>query len=379
MPAGFPGTDRAGLALCNGAAMVAALSAARVVSLPTNDSRGRYLRRLLALAERLPSLVILGRLLSGVRSREAARHLRVALPRVFSLAGRVLSREREAVREYDREVADVIAALRSPETGGRLESLLSALDRATLADRREYCDDPSAPAAVHRSVMKTLAFLNDGLGSYRIWTDLLRPDLVTDGRPTRVLDLAAGHGGFALDLKARFGASVDVTATDVFDEYLDLGRAEARLRGLDVRFVRQDATDLRDLDAGSYDVVVCTQTIHHFAPGMVARIASEASRVAARAVWLVDGERTLLGAAILGLVAALYARSWPAVHDTVVSLRKMYNEEELAAIARLAPCGPAGSHATTGRVAPGFTYVRISPWSTRSSSVSVPPVLNVAV
>lgn len=328
------------------------------------------LRRVLGLATRLPSFVVLGPLLASLRTEESERQLEVALPRAVALTGGVLAADPAAIRAFDEEVGDVVEALRSLALGHPLARILAAVDRLTLARGSEYCDDPSCAPEDRRAVMDCLAFLNDGLGSYELWANLMMPDLARRQHPTRVLDLATGHGGFALALKARFGPDVEVTATDIFEEYLALGRAEAGRRGLDVRFEQQDATALGSIAPGDYDVVVCTQSIHHFSPGMVARVIGEASRIAGRAVWLVDGERTIVGAALLALVASLDTGSWAATHDTFVSLRKMYAEEELAAIARMSPAVRAGSTITTGRVAPGFTYLRASPWSNRASPYS---------
>ena len=39
------------------------------------------------------------------------------------------------------------------------------------------------------------------------------------------------------------------------------------------------------------DVIVCTQSLHHFGPGMVARMLGEAARSARAAVVFIDGER----------------------------------------------------------------------------------------
>lgn len=86
----------------------------------------------------------------------------------------------------------------------------------------------------------------------------------------------------------------------------------------------------------------------------------EAARIAGRAVWFIDAERSLLAAALLGVLTAAQSRAWPVVHDTVVSLRKMYAEEELALIGALAPALPPGARVTTGRVAPGFTFLRVA-------------------
>lgn len=280
-------------------------------------------------------------------------------PAVSSLEPALVSREPTAMDDYDALLTRALGVLRGLEPGGALGAL-GALDRGTLLEREEYCDDPRCPEPDRRRILACIDWLNEKLDSYRRWSDLLEGDLrPVAGRQTRLLDLAAGHAGFALALKERFTSAVDVTASDLFDEYLAMGREQAYRRGLDVRFLRQDATDLSNLREEKFDIVVCTQSIHHFPPGMVGRMLGEAARIARRSVWFIDAERSLIAAAMLGAVVGIHGRAWPPVHDTIVSLRKMYVEEELSLIGRLAPALPVGASVTTGRVAPGFAYVRV--------------------
>lgn len=341
-----------------------------VPSTKSEPRRSPRLHALLRLVGRMPSMVLMGRLLASERAREGARRARGARARAVALFGLILNGRKDAIRDYDALLETTVAAIRGPLAQGRVLSALAALDRRTLVSRSEYGDAADVPLEARRSRMQAVAFLNEGLDSYSSWVSLMRPDLASTGRPTRILALSAGHGGFAMALKARFGERIDVTVSDAVEGHLELGREEASRRGLDVAFVAQDPTDLGNLASGSFDVVVCTQTLHHFSPGAIARMLSGAARVASRAVWMIDGERSLVGAIALSLVVAAYSRSWHAVHDTFVSLRKMYTEEELAAIAMLAPCTSAGCRSTSGRVAPGFVYLRLSPWRSDTSSIA---------
>lgn len=326
-----------------------------------NSALERGLERLLGLGRHLPSLAIEGQLLAAPRRAEIRRLLDRHLPQVSALSPRIVARDPGAIEAYDRAIDEAIGSLRNPRVQG-LPRVLSALDRGSMLLRPEYCDDASCPEPQRRTILASIDWVNEGLGSYLAWSRLMAADLApVAGRPTRVLDLAAGHGGFALALKELHGGAIDVTASDIFEEYLAMGRDQARRRGLDVSFRRQDATDLRSLAAEHYDVIVCTQSIHHFPPGMVARMLGEAARIAGRAVWFIDAERSLLAAALLGTIIGAQSRAWPVVHDTVVSLRKMYAEEELALIGSLTPGLPPGSHVSTGRKKPGFAHLRVAP------------------
>jgi SAM-dependent methyltransferase len=71
--------------------------------------------------------------------------------------------------------------------------------------------------------------------------------------PWKVLDLACGSGRHAFEF-ALMGHSV--TGVDYSHDLLNLARAGAESRGLDVRFVEQDMRAL-DVDGGPFDAVTC--------------------------------------------------------------------------------------------------------------------------
>lgn len=280
---------------------------------------------------------------------------------VRAIEPEVLAGDAAATARYDALVADAIDELRRARPAGRREAALAALDRAHYRDAPELLDDPSFPVDARQHVLATLDRLNENMGAYDRWVDLLEPVLAprTDGSPVHVHDLASGHGGFALALKERLTGRVRVTASDISDDYLELGRVAAARRGLDVDFVPQDATRLETLGGPEVDVFVCTQSLHHFGPGMVARMLGEAARKARRAVVFVDGERGLVAALAVGAVMAAAGRAWPVLHDTVVSLRRMYVVEELLLLAHLAPGLPSGARVTAGRLPPGYAHVEV--------------------
>lgn len=284
------------------------------------------------------------------------------LPAVRKLAPGVLQREPAAIAAYDELVARAMSKMRAYRP--REDGWLMALDRLLYADRPELLDDPDFPEHLRVRVLDRLDKLNDLLGIYDAFVTLTVPFIdearADSTRKVRVHDLASGHGGFALVLKERLGEAVEVVASDIKDEYLELGRAAAKLRGLDVGFVVQDALSLDDLADQNFDILTCTQTLHHFAPGMVARMIGEAARVARKGVVFVDAERSLMALAVLGPFAALYGRSYAFFHDTVTSLRRMYYEEELALLADLAPGLPESARIETGFAFPGHAYLRIA-------------------
>jgi ubiquinone/menaquinone biosynthesis C-methylase UbiE len=187
-------------------------------------------------------------------------------------------------------------------------------------------------------LLATLDSFNTVVGNYRAFFRAMEPLLASD-RPTRILDLAAGHGGFALEamrIARERGMPIEMTATDLMSEYLALGEEVARREALPVRFAVQDALDLSNLREGEHDVVICTQSLHHFPPSMTARIFREATRVAGRGVVLIDGCRSVVQGLLAPMLGVFRYRDRAFAHDAWVSCRRFYAPEELGLLAGLA-------------------------------------------
>lgn len=326
------------------------------------------LEALLQLASHFPIIDPIGRGLAERRRELGAALLPSAQARLRPLWAGVLCGEPAAVAAYDQAVQDTLDTLRArtaEATGaaaGPGTALLGHLDRWLYKNQEELLDDVHFPMAQRLQILETLDRLNVHLGSYRRWCEALEPLIAAaaarTGAPVELHDLAAGHGGFAIAVKEHFGARVAVTASDLHPEYLELGRPRARRRGVEVRFVQQDATRLQNLQGSGVELFLCTQSVHHFPPGMVARMLGEATRAAGTGVCFIDGERGYFPLLLAPLMGA-YGRSWGALHDTWVSLRRMYLAEELELLARLAPALPDGAKLAAARLPPGHLMLTI--------------------
>ena len=293
--------------------------------------------------------------LAAARARAADRALATreralrSLAETFSSESRGDSREvTSAKNELSRLAAEALFDMRravDAEASG-LRAPIGALDRLWRETSTvELIDRPDFDQGDRVRLMTHLDEMNVTLGAYASFLDVLRPHLAPD-RPTRILDLAAGHGGFLLEvahLAQREGLALELVASDIADEYLEIGRRHAGERGLPVEFVVQDALDTTNLAANAFDLVVCTQSLHHFPPGLVAVLTHEALRIASRAVVLIDGARSKTNAALIPLLGVLRYRDLPFAHDSWVSLRKFFAPEELGLLAR------AGALATSGK------------------------------
>lgn len=297
---------------------------------------------------------------------------------IRALGPAVRRRDASAIARFDAAIASALSELRG-EAEERLaatpfERRMHSLDRVIYANTPEWLDDASFDQRLRVRTLDRLDRLNEALGTYDAFFTAIAPAIERAhaagvARPT-IVDLASGHAMFAVALALRFGARegrVRVVATDLAPEYLEIGRARAKSLALDesaLSFMTHDALDLRDLPekvGASIDVVTCTQTLHHFPPGMVARLFAEASASAKYGAVLVDGERNPIAlASVGGLAVALGRGSVPFLHDSVVSVRRMFTEQELALVAMLAPHGEnePERRIERGWLAPGHVFVR---------------------
>ncbi len=296
---------------------------------------------------RIPSVTV--SLLAEARMQAALAARRRHAPRALELAARMDAGEDGAAEEYGALATLALDEMREEvqeraRALGPIEHLAAAAHhRFGDTDEEEYLDDPDLDRDMRVRLLSTLDSLNSTLGNYDAFVRAMEP-LMHPDRPTRVLDLAAGHGGFAI-AAARMardrGAALEVTATDLKQEYLDIGREVAEREGLDVRFFVQDALDLSNLARGEYDVVMCTQSLHHFPAGMIARLFREAAGVAGRGVVLIDGCRSVMHGMLLPVLGAIRYRDRAFGHDAWVSFRRFFAPEELGLVVGLGPEGDA--------------------------------------
>ncbi len=290
------------------------------------------------------------------RVRDDARVLALAATRRESGAREAFERLAAAALEDMRRTVDDRARQRGPVHDG-----LARLDswwRNTA--QTEHIDDAALDPALRTNAMRTLDRVNDLIGSYDEFIALLRRAAAAVDRPLRVIDLAAGHGGFALAVARaarQDGLPIEVTATDLKPEYLALAERTARADRLPVAFATQNALDLSNLAPGAFDVVTCTQALHHFSPGAVATMIGEAARVAGQTVLFIDGARTFMHAP--PVYAYLWGRARDPIlaHDGWVSCRRFFAPEELALLAGLGPWGGRGEW-----MAPNHCVVTVPAW-----------------
>jgi ubiquinone/menaquinone biosynthesis C-methylase UbiE len=189
----------------------------------------------------------------------------------------------------------------------------------------EYLDDPTLDPRVVRRSLADVALANTLFGGTRAIL-LEIGDLLPQLAPSAtLLDVGSGIGDIAAqarDLARRNGVELSLVTTD---------RAETLAAASRVRSgnaVCGDAVALPFADR-SVDVVMCSQTLHHFDDARAARVVRELDRVARVRVIIADLRRSWLAAA--GLWCASFPLRFHPVsrHDGVISVMRGYTTREL--------------------------------------------------
>ena len=302
-------------------------------------------------------------ILGPLRAEAAARSFSSRRHRAENL-GRRMAEGSESARDELAALAE--QALSEMRAHVRLEAQSAGAREGALArcdawwgncDTDEIMDDATIDLGIRKDVLASLDALNGLIGSYERFFETLVP-LAQPNSVTRVLDLAAGHGGFvraAASIARRLGLRFEFTASDLKSEYLELGRELAERDRLPVEFEMQDALDLSNVCEGAYDIITCTQSLHHFPPGLITLMFRAATRAATRGVVFIDTCRSPLSGAGLAAYGTVQTRNSAWVHDAWVSLRKSFVPEELELLARI---GCPSDHLESTWIQPGHCLLR---------------------
>jgi len=215
------------------------------------------------------------------------------------------------------------------------------IERAIRTGEREHMDDDAADGRDRLEWVRALDRMNHMTLAYAHQCDLLMPiiaGLAQTERPVGILELAAGSGGLAFALAERArqaGIEVRVTASDIVPEMVSEGNRLAGERNLPVSFRRLNAFDFDGVEPGSVDLVVISQSLHHFTSGQLALMIAQAEKHGASAFVGIDGYRSLLLAGGVPLVAGLQGIA-AFTQDGLTSARKFWSEIELDIIATIA-------------------------------------------
>ena len=229
----------------------------------------------------------------------------------------------------------------SKELGGGF-FLTELLDRLMRTSESEQMDDKKLPEIEKLELVKALDRQNEILHLYPRYVAMLLSlldEAAKDREPeAKVLELASGSGGLAIALAEevqRKNLAVSVTGSDIIPIFIEEGNRLAAEKKLPLRFRQLNAYDLSELTAGSFDLMVLSQSLHHFTPGQLAVMIAQSAKYTKTAFVGIDGYRSILLAGGVPLMASMQGIASFAL-DGFTSARKFYSEPELEIIAEIA-------------------------------------------
>ena len=153
----------------------------------------------------------------------------------------------------------------------------------------------------------------------------------------RVLDMATGAGDIPISLwiaARQHGLELEIDAVDVSATALAFAAENCQAAGAEVRLFQLDA--LQDSMDQSYDLVMCSQFLHHFSADQAEEIIRKMVCLATSRVVIVDLVRSPLNWLTVWVASHTLSRS-PVVHfDGPQSIRAAYTISEMSTIAQRA-------------------------------------------
>lgn len=204
--------------------------------------------------------------------------------------------------------------------------------RITPPRRRgfEYLDAPDVDPRLVRRSLADVALANALFGGTRAVLLELREVLPELRETATLLDVGSGVGDIAAqarEVARRAQIDLSLITIDMAETLAVASRARAG------NAVRGNATALPFAD-GSVDIVMCSQTLHHFDDPSATSVLRELDRVARVRVIVSDLRRSWFAAAGLWLASFPLGFHPVSRHDGIVSIMRGYTRDELARLVR---------------------------------------------
>lgn len=191
----------------------------------------------------------------------------------------------------------------------------------------EILDDPRTSDDDRGEAMSYLPWSNTLFGGSRAVLRVMPAALAELRDGATLLDVGTGMGDIAgivaFMARHRYGVTLRTIGLDSIPLQADLARAQVE------HAIVGDALSL-PLATGSIDVVLCSQTLHHFFDGDAATLIRELHRVARGWVVISDLRRSRMAAAGFSIAARLLR--FPAITrvDGVTSVMRGFTDDELS-------------------------------------------------
>jgi SAM-dependent methyltransferase len=179
-----------------------------------------------------------------------------------------------------------------------------------------------APPEVARRNLEDLVRINRNFGGHSVLKQMVNRVLEKDERFS-LLDIGAASGDTARVLQAAYpGATITS-----FDYNVVNLQAAPRPKLLGDAF----ALPFRP---ASFDYVICSLFLHHFADEEIVGLLRNFYAVARRGLFISDLQRSIFPYYFLPITRLIYKWDWITVHDGMISVRAAFRKGELLRLAR---------------------------------------------
>ncbi len=198
-------------------------------------------------------------------------------------------------------------------------------------------DSLSEYAGSLADIRKVNRFLGDYHAVLKYFSSLLSSDTTLQAGAVRVLDIATGSADIPAALvkwARRKGIQVEVTAIDNNSSAV----REATFFTRDYPEITVAVADGFSLpfEDSSFDVVLCSKTLHHFSEDDTVRLLKEIIRVADIGYIIMDLRRSWVAWALITALTRLFTKNRFTRHDGPMSVLRSYTVPELDALAERA-------------------------------------------
>jgi 2-polyprenyl-3-methyl-5-hydroxy-6-metoxy-1,4-benzoquinol methylase len=183
-------------------------------------------------------------------------------------------------------------------------------------------------------IRKINRFFGDNHATLKFFSALVSGLGASAERAVSVLDVATGSADIPVAIvkwARRQGIKIVVTAVDI--NPLAVREAVVFTQAYpEITVVAADGFSLPFAD-GSFDIVLCAKTLHHFSEEDTVRLLKEMGRMAAFGYIIMDLRRSWVAWLLISLLARLFSQNRLTRHDGPMSVLRSYTVPELGALA----------------------------------------------
>jgi ubiquinone/menaquinone biosynthesis C-methylase UbiE len=216
------------------------------------------------------------------------------------------------------------------------------------SDEAELLDQATHDARELRANFRDIRRVNQLLGGTSVVLRHLPALLaeVPSGQTARILDLGTGSADIPIAIArwaTKRGVDVSIVASDISEEILEIAAAEIGQQP-EITLACYDARSVPLPDA-SFDIVLCSLSLHHFAPDEATQVLREMDRLGRVGFILNDLSRSRLGYGAAWVAARLTTRNRLTRNDAPLSVRRAYTPNDIRDLLRCADV--TGARVTT--------------------------------